>query len=208
MTKCWQISLRPTKTVWKKIQKILRPLFSQLSALWRSSGTRRGNLHQTSIPATAETIEGFQGLRLNFSEAGDGRDWGGLGKCSHSSALICDTPSQDSEETLAMCIGCGRYARAAGKEIRKIPGPKHSISAVSKVELYAGVAKRTRNTTIGQCGEWRLLTMNDDVMIQARAALAPVCQQFVALTSSVAGLTTSLPGEASISASLRHSVGR
>ena len=113
---------------------------------------------QTSNPATAETIEGFQGLRLNFSEAGDGGDWGGLGKCSHSSALICDAPSQDTEETLAMCIGCGRYARAAGKEIRKIPGPKHSISAVSKVELYAGVAKRTRNTTIGQCGEWTVET--------------------------------------------------
>ena len=109
---------------------------------------------QTSNPASEENIQGFKGFWLDFSLAGDGSDWGGLGKCSLSSALICDAPSEDSEEMLAMCIGCGRYATATdtatanGAEM--IPGPKHTISAVTKVELYVGVPKRSRDTTQGE----------------------------------------------------------
>ena len=113
---------------------------------------------QTSNPATEENIEGFQGLRLDFSLAGDGRDWAGLGKCALSSALICDAPEEVSEETLAMCIGCGRHT---AMDMTKIPGPKHttSISAVSKVELYVGVPKRIRNTTIGESDIMSIMTM-------------------------------------------------
>ena len=111
---------------------------------------------QTSNPAMEENIQGFHGLWLDFSVAGDGRDWGGLGKCSLSSALICDAPSEDSEEMLAMCIGCGRYATTtaadAGTKLRQIPGPKHSVSPVTKVELYVGVPKSGRNTQIGESG--------------------------------------------------------
>ena len=79
----------------------------------------------------------------DFPTDGDDGEWRGLGKCSKSTALICDTPSSGIKRW--MCVGCKAHTLSGNG----IPGPK-SAGNVTKVELYVGIKSSTRMTTLGE----------------------------------------------------------
>ena len=84
---------------------------------------------QTSNPAEAETIEGFEPISLDYKLDGHSKPWGGLGLCKlrKNEAFICDTPT---EGRWWMCIGCKSFHRRDNT----IPGPEPDV--VTRVEIY------------------------------------------------------------------------
>ena len=70
-------------------------------------------------------------MRLDFRNKGNGKPWGGLGKCPQfEKSLICDSPAGNY---WWMCIGCqGWYPVSLNQTI---PGPSNIL--VKRVQLYA-----------------------------------------------------------------------
>ena len=113
-------------------------------------------------------------MRLDFRNKGNGKPWGGLGKCPQfEKSLICDSPAGNY---WWMCIGCqGWYPVSLNQTI---PGPSNIL--VKRVQLYAEkvnieVESCNTNNSIGAIFIFSLFYLSIINYIIFRSDLRTVC---------------------------------
>ena len=107
--------------------KLCYPLLQNLPGLEASSPCNEWV--QSSNPARAATISGFQAISLAFPNNGHGEAWAGLGRSAGARTLVEDTPTEEGAGWMALGATQYNYPQS-----RTIPGPW--LRDITKVELY------------------------------------------------------------------------